>query len=380
MISSFRISGFKLFRHLEVPRLGGLNLFVGKNNTGKSCLLEAIELYSCGSPRDVLRVALRREQDGSRRRRGEGYYRSESLNLLQPLFGLFHRDRGQVSQLLQIRLDAGRYGSELSIDCEPFLSDMIDGDLPMEKFGHLEPQNRQQFLREVLRDVLHIHRGDKKLRSEVFDRSLRGFPIPEEALEAEGWIHPDFLPVAFLPARGFTNEDAKRLWDKASLTDKDEVLLTWLRLVDREIRDLRYLSDSTSSSDLPYLKINGDRGRVSLSSQGDGLTRLFHIGLAMSDASRGILLIDEFENGLHWEVQKEIWSALLRASMDFGIQVFATTHSWDCIKAFVAAQAEILGVGENFVYRLERRAEDVVAVNLPLPNLQAALDNQVEVR
>ena len=48
MIPSLHISGFKLFRDLELPRLGSLNLFVGKNNTGKTCLLEAVELYASG--------------------------------------------------------------------------------------------------------------------------------------------------------------------------------------------------------------------------------------------------------------------------------------------------------------------------------------------
>jgi predicted ATP-dependent endonuclease of OLD family len=50
MIPSLHISGFKLFRDLELPKLGSLNLFVGKNNTGKTCLLEAVELYASSSP------------------------------------------------------------------------------------------------------------------------------------------------------------------------------------------------------------------------------------------------------------------------------------------------------------------------------------------
>jgi AAA15 family ATPase/GTPase len=119
---------------------------------------------------------------------------------------------------------------------------------------------------------------------------------------------------------------------------------------------------------------------VPLSSIGDGLTRLFHIGLAMANASDGILLIDEFENGLHWEVQQELWTALFKVSRDFGIQVFATTHSTDCIRGFIAAQSEMLELNKNFVYRLERRGENAIAVELPTLNLDAALQHKVEVR
>jgi len=46
MIESLHIAGFKLFRDLTLPKLGRVNLFVGENNTGKSCLLEAIALYA----------------------------------------------------------------------------------------------------------------------------------------------------------------------------------------------------------------------------------------------------------------------------------------------------------------------------------------------
>jgi AAA15 family ATPase/GTPase len=113
---------------------------------------------------------------------------------------------------------------------------------------------------------------------------------------------------------------------------------------------------------------------------GDGLTRLFHIGLAMTNASGGILLIDEFENGLHWEVQKELWKALFQAANQFGVQVFATTHSTDCIRGFLAAQSEVLKLSENYVYRLERQGDDIYAFELPAENLGAALRQQVEVR
>jgi predicted ATP-dependent endonuclease of OLD family len=100
----------------------------------------------------------------------------------------------------------------------------------------------------------------------------------------------------------------------------------------------------------------------------------------MANASGGILLIDEFENGLHWEVQEQLWKALFEASNLFGVQVFATTHSTDCIRGFLAAQSEMLKLGVNFVYRLEREGDNVFALDLPSENLGAALRHQIEVR
>jgi len=379
MIPSLHISGFKLFRDLELPKLGSLNLFVGKNNTGKTCLLEAVELYASSSPWDILRVASRREPDGAKRGRIVRYDSFELEESVRPLLNLFHREHGHLFRH-HIQLTAGNPESNLELRCEPFLAEILENEAMSAEAGKLEPYSRQKHLGHLLGEGFMLARGKKRSRPHFFERYLRKLPLSEEMLKEEGWLHPDVAPVAFLPARGFTNSEAKRLWDKASLADKDELLLDWLRFVEPEVRDLRYISDPESGSDVPYLKINGDRGRTPLSSMGDGLTRLFHIGLAMANASGGILLIDEFENGLHWEVQEQLWKALFEAANQFGVQVFATTHSNDCIQAFVDAKKDRLIPNASYVYRLERRGEDIHAHEFSPQGLEAAIRQGIEVR
>jgi len=379
MIPSLHISGFKLFRELELAKLGGLNLFVGKNNTGKTCLLEAVELYASSSPWEILRVASRREPDAVQRRKVDRFDPFELEETLRPLLNLFHRKHGYFFKPY-IHLSAGNPESDLKLRCAPFLDDFLEMEAMSAEAGGPERSSHRRHLGHLLERGLEFVRGEKKSKPHFFERYLQMPQPPEEMLKAEGWLHPDVAPVAFLPARGFTNSEAKRLWDQATLQDKDELLLAWLRFVEPDVRDLRYISDSESGGDLPYLKINGDRGRIPLASMGDGMTRLFHIGLAMAGATAGVLLIDEFENGLHWEVQEQLWKALFEASNLFGVQVFATTHSTDCIRGFLAAQSELLKLGKNYVYRLEREGEDVNAFELPPENLGAALRQQVEVR
>jgi hypothetical protein len=379
MIPSLRISGFKLFRDLDLPKLGSLNLFVGKNNTGKTCLLEAVELYASSSPWDILRVGSRREPDAIQRRKYDRFDPFEIEESLRPLLNLFHREHGHLSKPF-IHLSGGHPDSDLVLRCEPFLDDLLEMEAMSVEAGGLEPGTHRRHIGYLMERGLELVRGKKKTRPHFFERYLRMPPPPEEMMKAEGWLHPDVAPVAFLPARGFSNNDAKRLWDKASREDKDELFLQWLRFVEPEIRDLRYISDPESGIDLPYLKINGDRGRSPLSAMGDGLTRLFHIGLAMANASGGILLIDEFENGLHWEVQEQLWNALFEASSLFGVQVFATTHSNDCIRAFIGAQHDRLLANESCVYRLERKGDEIHARELSRLGLDAALRQDIEVR
>lgn len=76
-----------------------------------------------------------------------------------------------------------------------------------------------------------------------------------------------------------------------------------------------------------YVKIEGIDEPLPLKSMGDGITRLFHIIVALVNARNGILLIDEFENGLHWSVQPKVWDIVFQLSEKLNVQVFATTHS-----------------------------------------------------
>ena len=46
MLNAFFVSNFRLFKHLDLPQLGRVNLIAGKNGSGKSALLEAIRLYA----------------------------------------------------------------------------------------------------------------------------------------------------------------------------------------------------------------------------------------------------------------------------------------------------------------------------------------------
>ncbi|MGA2218596.1 MAG: hypothetical protein ABSG51_10950 [Terracidiphilus sp.] len=263
-----------------------MNLFVGKNNTGKTCLLEAVELYTSSSPWDVLRVASRREPDGAKRGRIGRYDPFEPGDPIQPIINLFHREHGPSD--FRIRLSAGRPEADFKLECAPFPPGMLETDLFSAEDGKPSLSHRM-LIRHLLEDGFELTRGEKKSGPIFFERYLRRPQFAEEMMKEEGWLHPDVAPVAFLPARGFTNGEAKRLWDKASLTDKDDLLLDWLWFIEPEVRDLRYISDSDSGGDLPFLKINGDRGRTPLASMGDGLTRLFHIGLAMTNASGGRL-------------------------------------------------------------------------------------------
>ncbi|KPA11061.1 hypothetical protein MHK_008723, partial [Candidatus Magnetomorum sp. HK-1] len=130
---------------------------------------------------------------------------------------------------------------------------------------------------------------------------------------------------------------------------------------------------------IPIVRIKGVKERIPIKTMGDGLTRLFHIILALVNAKNGLLLIDEFENGLHWTVLPKIWYAMIKLSKALNVQVIATTHSRDCIKGFNENWKS--NENDGSFYRLENEPENGGKI-IPYTNeiLSDAIESEVEVR
>jgi hypothetical protein len=172
------------------------------------------------------------------------------------------------------------------------------------------------------------------------------------------------------------------LWDQTSLTEFEDEVLRGLRLVDEGIVDLAFVDDDDApmgSRRVPMIRHEKTKEPLPLKSLGDGILRIFHIVLALVNARDGILLIDEAENGIHWTVQPKLWDLIFRLSERLNVQVFATTHSRDCIAGFEQAWQADPEAGA--FYRLDLTGDgDVTATSYTCETLADALETDVEVR
>ena len=63
VLSSFFVKNFRLFDKMKIEPLGRVNLLVGRNNSGKSALLEAIELYASNASNETLRSLINAREE-----------------------------------------------------------------------------------------------------------------------------------------------------------------------------------------------------------------------------------------------------------------------------------------------------------------------------
>lgn len=168
-----------------------------------------------------------------------------------------------------------------------------------------------------------------------------------------------------------------------SLTDLGNDVIHALKLIEPRVTGVAFVEDTTSlnrsgDSRIPLVKIEGIKEPLPLKSMGDGMTRLFHIIVALVNSKDGILLVDEFENGLYWKVQPRVWEVVFQLADRLNVQVFATTHSRDCIRAFDEIWNKYPQSGAFF--RLDARPEGVKITEYNAETLTDAIETDVEVR
>ena len=171
----------------------------------------------------------------------------------------------------------------------------------------------------------------------------------------------------------------EQLFDRVVVIDGKPDVIDALRIIDPSISDISMIGGEILSSPRTAL-VRSDRFNrpVSLRSFGDGLNRLFAMVLSLINARGGVLLVDEFENSLHYSALLDAWRMIFRLAQALDVQVFATSHSWDTIETFQEAAAE--GPEHAALLRLTQRGGDVIPTVFAKNELAIATRDKIEVR
>lgn len=186
-------------------------------------------------------------------------------------------------------------------------------------------------------------------------------------------------PVIFLEAsRAPAAAETAERYGKMEVLGQQDVLRDALRVAEPRLQRLAVVVLGQS----PVLHADIGVGRLMpLPLMGEGMTRIFSLVVGIGNAPNGVVLVDEIENGLHHSVLQRVWRVIAEAARQFDVQVFATTHSFECIEAAHRAFDEDLGLDYDFrLHRLERVNGNIEVRTSDREALRAALDMGLEVR
>ena len=372
MYTSFSIENFRCFEQLTIEPLARVNLICGENNSGKTALLEALWLHSGPNAPDL----------GLRLLGFRGISAPDPRRLFHDMFSNFDAER-------TITLEAnGSWGVRtLNVyirdsDAETFSVQPVE-ELPAFLAGLQEPGLSAVSNSEIVleytdeKDNEYVSTGRWEISRPPTPKGLPPLPLASQGL-AMNQARIPALPSSVLQSsrhRNSPEEDIGRFGD-LELEGMADDIVECLRAVDPRIQRLTTIA--APPAPMIYAHVGLSRP-VPMSFLGDGVGRLLSMALSFQNASNGLILIDEVENGLHHSALQGVWANLNRLSQRFNVQIFATTHSYECMvaarDAFNAAERQDL-----HIHRIQYRDNKMVTVTYPFEALDFTLTYGAEVR
>ncbi len=345
MIESLRIHGFRCFNRLEVNRLSDINLIAGKNNSGKTSLLEAVFLLgSAGNARMASDPHVVRGLE-------QGTLGESGWNVWDQLFNRL--DTGSTIEIAGTHSTYGEMELQISSSWQPQTE--VPLDRPGMDYSDDCTLTFTYFDNSGVGTDSHIHiRGDKF----EIEQPTHGFQFPA---------------IILLPRlKRSLHDDASRL---ANLRrhKRGDILLSAMKAVEPRLESIEVIYSNGSPM------IWGDIGLselIPLPSMGEGMTQIARFVLAIGTTPNGLVLVDEIENGLHHSVLADVWRAVDEAAKLFHVQVFATTHSQECVEA----AHEALSADRFSLHRLEYVEEMIRCVTYEHESIDAAVQHGLDVR
>ncbi len=294
--SELLVSNYKRLQHFSISNLSRINLFTGINNSGKTTLLEAIYLLC---------------------------HQNDFGGLLEVI-----RRRGKMAE---DRINPKWFIEQIPQDID--ISGQFDNTASNVRIKHYEEENsridKSHYLESVDISSRYATTSLKSL-TRIFkgrDRETQADRI--KMLCPSVFSSPFFLNEPHRYAVFYYKSVQSKSLHKIVEFIREKVVGTVedIRLADERQRFL--VTDRLFKETLD------------LTGYGEGLQRIFFISLLFASAQNGIILIDEFENAIHTELIAQFAGLIDELSKLFNTQVFLTSHSKECIDAFVKNMPQI---------------------------------------
>jgi predicted ATPase len=306
MVESLTIENFRCFERVELSALAPINIIVGRNASGKTALLEAIFLAAGSSPELTMRI---------RQWRGiPPTYSGPQQELDEALWSdlFFHFD---VQQPIAIEITDRRHGDRTLL-----ISSNPAGEiaLPLGANGGGEGPQATAPISFTWRS-----RGREPVTASP---TIQGNQISFPSIPP--WSLLTHLFATHAPHPG---EQNVRAFSALSKRNKQENVINVLKREFRFIEDLSIELHSGVST--LYASLKNYQNKVPLALVSSGITKMASIILAIVASRSVVVLVDEIENGFYYDRLPSIWRILADLCEKYDAQIFATTHSLECLRA-----------------------------------------------
>lgn len=357
---SIKIKRFRGIKSLEINDLARVNLFVGKNNCGKTSLLESVFfLTGMGNPHIVVTIGKSRGMLPNENPDWENYFHARDHKQGMEFSTIQRKGErhlkvspllGNPSELsMKEPIDLNREQSSRSIGTGEYIIGFNYDFTVVDTAGKSSDHQARLYHTQVGDNLTFKHEPDENYKESLIGKYL----VPP----------------------GYDSS----LVNKMLNTKRKDLLLRALRFIDPKIRDIRTGADGTISVDI------GLDSFIPINLLGRGIARILYMLSSIYGQSEDIIAIDKIGNGLHVSILKEMWKMILKHSAVCGTQVFATTHNGDVVQSLT----EVLNAEEcpddwqqeTVCFHLQKHdSGEVMAFRYPRDSLQKLKNANIDIR
>ncbi len=362
MIQSIKINNFKVLRELSVERLNQVTLISGKNNSGKSTLLEAIFFSNCYFYNDSF-ITLNRLRGAASVLQTDVWKSFINVYSSKNFFTIQTHDNGKT-KIIDVKLET------------------INNALNNSVKNHINESNELGQKTNDKSNITHqlsILATDGKISDSLcFNVMFNGNIDIVSNNPPENTLRNCPITQYISSKVGYNQINLAEMYGKLALDthEKGKQIIDSLKIFDPNIVDVITIVQQGNVRLYAVLK---DGQKMPIDYMGDGILKLIYICISILANPNSIIMIDEIENGFHYSMHKKIWEVIFKTSKISNVQVIATTHSYECINGASDAANDDIDFG---YVRLERTDPTGIIVSkcIDKEQLKSVLASTLEIR
>ena len=380
-LRTMQLKGYRAFKDFRLDDLSRVNLIVGKNNAGKTSVLEAIHLLAnSGEPSTLMRLALDRGETLTFDPEPNDYRRSTG-GVVADISHFFHGHKFGIDSRFEIASGNG---------LGTVVAEIIDPAQLGENESLYLSRANSLFEEEVFEGELAL-----RLRGSAISKHLTSlaYPVTNEGgfnfdptelvrvRPVRRRVRTETIPTVVITPSSLQPSSMSGMWERVIRAGRERAIIEALGILDQGIDGVFFLPGERIMRGRGGILISrrGSKRRIPLGSMGEGMRRILALAISFAQAQRGFLLIDEIDTGLHWSVMPRMWELTLATARDLDVQVFATTHSLDCLRGLKEAVDARPELGEEVrVHKVDTTLRE--AVTFTSQDLMVAVEQEIEVR
>jgi AAA15 family ATPase/GTPase len=182
------------------------------------------------------------------------------------------------------------------------------------------------------------------------------------------------LTKYFLGNNPITNDKLEESYGRILELELEDKIDQLIKNIDQSIKSFRIITSE------PKCNFINDSTFFDIHELGDGLYKYISILFSLFICKNSYLFIDEIDNGIHYTNLDKLWELILTISKDQNVQVFATTHSKECINSYARVAKELDDKEIRFVELGKNKNNEIKAIIMDYDRFQNELENTNEVR